>query len=82
VAVNAGRSELRVNFLPQQTGRARRRRRTREHGERELHGVHGNTSRTMTSNSHPAHLTTLTGAGAVCDDCQRAGSVATHINGS
>ena len=34
------------------------------------------------TNSHGPHLTTLTGAGAECNDCHAAATVATHGNGS
>ena len=43
---------------------------------------HGATSSTLATNSHGPHLTTLTGAGAVCNDCHATATVATHANGS
>ncbi|MBI4914297.1 MAG: CxxxxCH/CxxCH domain-containing protein, partial [Acidobacteria bacterium] len=43
---------------------------------------HGETSTTIATQSHPAHLTTATGGAAVCADCHAAASVATHVNGT
>ena len=43
---------------------------------------HDATSSTLASNSHGPHLTTNTGAGALCSDCHATASTATHANGS
>ena len=43
---------------------------------------HNALTNTLVSNSHGAHLTTSTGAGAVCNNCHAAATVNTHGDGS
>jgi nitrate/TMAO reductase-like tetraheme cytochrome c subunit len=43
---------------------------------------HNDTSATLTTQSHQAHLQTSTGGGQVCSDCHLSATLTTHNNGS